>query len=324
MAKSAKGDYPLNGSTDEWFKLKKVVEIKVIVLDKKETKKSGIYNYYCGLLPGENSSFTNLKDYNGKQYIDLGKTFSTSLNANVGDILTVQVLEIIPNEDKQELQWLGPRVIDIDDTRKEPYFANQVIDIARRGDILQKSVGKFVPSSGEKNSKIAFVGASPSNVEVARGEPFVGPSGETFNNLYLKPLGLTRKDIFVTNTVPKYLTDENGKVREPNLDEINQWKDWLNNELDKANPKIIVALGQSAKKALGDRADYVLPHPMAIRRFNNSGELDRKLKQIKQVISKALEEGETRNEIATANWIKNWQTYYPKSGKGKFVYQQML
>lgn len=321
MAKTSTGKYSLNGATDEWFKMKKVIEIKVIVLDKKETKTPNVFNYWGGLSPSLEMDYANIKDLKGEKYIDLGKTFSTSINANIGDILTVQVLEIIPDEEKRTLAWLGPRVIDIDDTRKEPYFVSQAVEMAQRADILQKELKDYVPSVGPRNAKIAFIGASPSNTEVARNEPFVGPSGETFNDLYLKPLGLDRKEIFITNVVPKYLVDESGRVREPNTEEINTWSTWLNSELEKANPKIIVALGQTAKKALGNKADFVLPHPMAIRRFNDSGELGRKLKQVKQAISKALEEGDTRAELAADFWKNNWFKMYPKSGKGKFVYQ---
>ncbi|MBW2672593.1 MAG: hypothetical protein JRD89_04140, partial [Deltaproteobacteria bacterium] len=38
------------------------------------------------------------------------------------------------------------------------------------------------------------------------------------------------------------------------------------------------------KSALGDRADFVLPHPAAIRRFGDSGEVARKIKQIKRAL----------------------------------------
>jgi uracil-DNA glycosylase family 4 len=139
----------------------------------------------------------------------------------------------------------------------------------------------MVKSSGKENSEIAFVGASPGKIEYLRGEAFVGPCGETFNELYIKPLGLKREDVFLTNAVPMVLVDEHGDTREPLEVEMDHWKEWINEELERANPKVIVALGQKAKKALGEDVDFVLPHPMAIRRFRDSGEVGRKLKQIK-------------------------------------------
>jgi len=138
MIKDLNSIWDTDGRITGWAKIKIEAEIKVIAV-KKMPNKAGGYNYYCGLLPGD-SKFTNLIEFQGKKYIDLGKTFNTKLNANVGDILTVGVEEIIPSDDK--LQWLGPRVIDIDKDRKEPYFANQVIGIAERANILQKSQHK--------------------------------------------------------------------------------------------------------------------------------------------------------------------------------------
>lgn len=57
---------------------------------------------------------------------------------------------------------------------------------------------KIVPASGDKNSNIAFVGEAPAREEVEQGRPFVGKSGEYFNN-YLSYAHLTRSDSYVTN-----------------------------------------------------------------------------------------------------------------------------
>jgi uracil-DNA glycosylase family 4 len=326
VAKTPTGPYE-KGGTNEWSKLKRIVEIKVLVLDKKETKNKGIFNYYGGIAPSAGGpQWANTETFEGKEYIDLGKTFSTKIDAKPGDILTVSILELIPDEEAKTLAWLGPTVLDIDDTRKEPYSSNQIIDIAERGKVIQKEVADIIPSSGPDNAAIGFVGASPGRIEAARGEPFVGPSGATFNDLYLKPLGLNRNDVFITNVVPLYLTDETGDVREPNPEEIAQWKQWLDDELAKANPHIIVALGQTAKKTLGEKADFVLPHPTAIRRFGDSGELNRKLKQIQRAINDNVTkaddaEGGTRAAAATDFWLKNWQDMAPTDGEGRFVYQ---
>jgi len=133
--------------------------------------------------------------------------------------------------------------------------------------------------------------------------------------------------VFLTNAVPLFLTDDRGRVREPNEQEIEECRDWLFGELDKANPQIIVALGQTAKSVLGDRADFVLPHPMAVRRFGDSGEVARKIKQIKRTLEQVKkadrlgEEGDTRAEIAEKLYEEEWHNMYPKSGRGKWVYQ---
>lgn len=153
---------------------------------------------------------------------------------------------------------------------------------------LIKGLTPSVPSKGKVNAIIAFVGASPGEIELARHEPLIGPIGKAFNDMYLKPLGLKRSDVFITNIVPQCLKDRNGKVREPFSSETAIWKDWINKELDEANPKIIIALGKTAKRVLKERATFMLPHPVSIKKFGDSGELSRKLKQIDEVIKKPI------------------------------------
>lgn len=328
VAKTARGTYETDGSTNEWSKLKRVAEIKVIVLKVQNTKDGG-FNYWGGLLPG-GTDWENTVELGGHEYISLGKTFNSKLKAKVGDILTVQVLELLPDEEEKNLAWLGPTVIDVDRARSQPYLADQAIDITRRANVLQKSTQQ-VPTKGPKGAPVAFVGASPGRFELARREPLVGPSGETFNDVYLKPLGLSRDQVVLANVVPELLLEGDGRVREPNDQEVAEHREVLLEELRDLSPRLVVALGRTAQTALGDIADFTLPHPSAVRRFGDRGEVARKLKRIKEAMSssvakqhpRGLEEGgeDTRGAAANADWFENWQDYLPKSGKGRFVYQ---
>jgi len=103
----------------------------VIVFDRNATKDGGTYNYHCGVLLGD-ADYTNTTTYKGHVYVDFGNTYNTKIKAEPGDILTVGVEEIIPDEDKKRLQWLGPRVLDVDKDRKEPYYATQVVECKRQ------------------------------------------------------------------------------------------------------------------------------------------------------------------------------------------------
>lgn len=312
------------GGSDDWAKWKTVFEIKVAVLKVERTQNG--WTYHCGLRdPGE---FTNVIEVGGQKYVELGKTFVTEQKvASEGDTLNVRIEEllILRGEGGPKLAWGKPTVVGPDKSRPA-YTAGQAVDLARRGHVLKEEVKKqIVPSAGPEGARIAFVGASPGPVEAARGEPFVGPSGETLNELYLKPLGLTRGQVFLTNAVPVYLTDDKGRVREPTDAEIEEWRGWLMQELDRAGADVVVALGQKAKAALGERADFVLPHPMAVRRFGDSGEVGRKLKQIRQALERVakaadLEEGDTRAEVAAKFWAENWHRMFPPDGKGRYVY----
>lgn len=192
---------------------------------------------------------------------------------------------------------------------------------------VHKQLVPEVPTVGPKHAKVVFVGASPSKIEAARRESFAGQVGETFNQVYLKALGLKRSEVLLINAVPMPLEDDEGKPREPMVDEINKWQGWLNKELKMYQPEIVVALGRVAESALNEYPpDVVLPHPGAVKRFGDSGEVSRKLKQLrvkikKQRTFKQQAEGGTRSIAAFDHWNKDWIKALPKSGKGKFVYQ---
>ena len=135
VIKDVKSTWDPGGSESGWAKLKKEAEIKVQVIESEKTK-DGKNTYICGVLKGE-LDYKNTKEFKGDELVVLGKTYATDIKANPGDILTVGVEEIIPND---ELVWLGPRVIDVDKDRTKPYYAHQVITIAEAANILQKSI----------------------------------------------------------------------------------------------------------------------------------------------------------------------------------------
>lgn len=319
VAKQVDSPYEQGGS-NYWYKLKKVAELKLIVLSKKITN-AGAYVYEAGLLPSPDKKLNaHETELDGKKYISMGNTLASKVLANVGEILTIQLLELIPDYEKETLAWVGPRVQDVDDTRKEPYSVEQSLDITDRAQLLQKHLRSIVPSSDPHCSKcfsgLAFVGSSPGKTEASRGDPLVGSSGETFNDAYLKPLGLRRDQVFITNAVPKLLLDDDGNVREPSDEEVSEWHEWLFNELDKADAKVVVALGRTAKKALHGEADIVMPHPMAIRRFGDSGEVSRKIKHIKQKLAGVKKDtiGPGDVHIDSTNWKTPKQTVPRLSG----------
>jgi len=140
------GFYQLNGSSNEMAKIKKVIELKVIVLDKVRGK-SGDYNYFGGILPSDGFYYENITELSGRKYINLGKSFNSKIPADIGDIITVKVLEIIPDDENKKLAWLGASVIDVDKARTQPYFVGQVVSMAARSGVLQvKKDEEILPS----------------------------------------------------------------------------------------------------------------------------------------------------------------------------------
>jgi uracil-DNA glycosylase family 4 len=140
-----------------------------------------------------------------------------------------------------------------------------------------KAIAKSeVPAVGPEGA-VLFVGGSPMAIDRVRGEPFSGPVGETINERYLKPLGLTRAEVAFIHAVPVVCKSEDERAA------MLEWRPWLLEEIKRLKPKAVVALGRIAKQALGDHADFRLPHPALVRVTKEAdAEVGRKLKAIRK------------------------------------------
>jgi len=105
--------------------------------------------------------------------------------------------------------------------------------------------GKPTFGYGNANTTVVFVGMCPGMYGCGTyGIPFYGDaSGKLFQDM-LHFIGLTKEDVWVTNTV-KCCPENN---REPTLDEINSCSSFLRSELSILQPKLIVPLGLTAIK----------------------------------------------------------------------------
>jgi uracil-DNA glycosylase family 4 len=164
-------------------------------------------------------------------------------------------------------------------------------DLAAKEDEEDEQLGSelvqaIVQSIGPVNARVAFFGASPSRIEAARREPFVGPVADTLRKVYLEPMGLRRCDAVLSNVVPVSLTNARGQHRDPNVTEIAEWAAWVRKEIKRLQPVCIVALGQIAKAALGSLAQVSLPHPAAVMLHGDTGEVGRKLARVMKELEK--------------------------------------
>lgn len=139
-----------------------------------------------------------------------------------------------------------------------------------------------VPPYGDENASIAFIGASPSDKDVLRKEPLTGKAGKIFKDKYLEPLGLSKEDTYIINLVPVAKHNKYGYLRQPTNDEIISYSDWFISKIKEVNPKYIVALGNKAYRHLLKDADFKLPHPVALYKMGDFGEVDRKIKHVKK------------------------------------------
>ena len=117
--------------TPLWAKIKRAVEIDVIVLEKhvvtKNDKLTGAYNYIAGLaIPKKRLNVLNPKDivdYKSKKYYRIGKTYNTNINAKVGQILTIIPVYISVKKMKNgklKIRWMNPSVEHIKIGKKQP------------------------------------------------------------------------------------------------------------------------------------------------------------------------------------------------------------
>ena len=105
---------------------------------------------------------------------------------------------------------------------------------------------------GPATARLMVVGEAPGYQEDQQGVPFVGPSGQLFNEA-LAEAGIPRQEAYVTNAVkhrPWLPRGPRGKNRPPKQSEVNACHQWLERELAIVQPEMVVCLGAVAARAV--------------------------------------------------------------------------
>ena len=108
---------------------------------------------------------------------------------------------------------------------------------------LHEGTRNVVPGAGNPQADIMLVGEAPGAFEDEIGQPFVGQSG-TKLDILLEQANLTRDEVYVTNLV-KHRPPRN---RNPYKREINACAHWLEDEMNRVKPTVVVTLGAVAGK----------------------------------------------------------------------------
>jgi len=158
---------------------------------------------------------------------------------------------------------------------------------------LYRDATQAVPGEGPSGAHIMLVGEQPGDKEDRAGKPFVGPAGRVLDAA-LADAGLDRASTYITNAVKHFKHEQRGKLRlhkQPTRGEVQACRWWLERELALVQPKLVVALGVTAARALlekpvvlsrlrgqilefeGHRA-IVTIHPSAILRIQDEAEKD--------------------------------------------------
>lgn len=109
---------------------------------------------------------------------------------------------------------------------------------------------------GPVDAPLFFIGEQPGDQEDLAGRPFVGPAGQLFDAA-LAEAGVDRARAYVTNAVKHFKFEPRGKRRihqTPQAGEVQACRWWLEQELALVRPRVIVALGATAARALLGKA----------------------------------------------------------------------
>ena len=117
---------------------------------------------------------------------------------------------------------------------------------------LWKNATQTVFGEGPRKARYMIVGEQPGDREDREGRPFVGPAGKLLDRA-LEEAGIERGKVWVTNAVKHFKWIPRGKVRlhqKPSAGEIDACTPWLEAELRRVVPEVVILLGATAARAL--------------------------------------------------------------------------
>lgn len=108
---------------------------------------------------------------------------------------------------------------------------------------------------GPIGAPLMLVGEQPGDEEDRQGRPFVGPAGRLLDRA-LAEAGIERAQTYVTNAVKHFKFTPRGKRRlhqSPDAGDIARYRPFLVREIAIVHPRLLVALGAVALRALAGR-----------------------------------------------------------------------
>jgi len=119
---------------------------------------------------------------------------------------------------------------------------------------LYRNATQTVFGQGGEGAKLMLVGEQPGDSEDRAGEPFVGPAGRLLDEA-LSAAGIDRGTVYVTNVVKhfKWRRAPSGKRRihqKPDRAEVSACRPWLEGEIGRVRPQLVVLMGATAAQAI--------------------------------------------------------------------------
>ena len=127
-------------------------------------------------------------------------------------------------------------------------------EIAGRNDLpdFARRATQLVFGEGPIGAPMFFVGEQPGDEEDLKGKPFVGPAGRLFDRA-MAEAEVPRDEAYVTNAVKHFKFAPTGKRRlhqSPDAGDIAYYRPFLLREIGIVGPRLLVALGATALRAL--------------------------------------------------------------------------
>jgi DNA polymerase len=145
--------------------------------------------------------------------------------------------------------------------RTLPALARAVQDC--RGCPLYRNATQAVFGEGKRDARLVMVGEQPGDQEDLQGHVFVGAAGKMLDRC-LAEVGLPRQELWLTNAVKHFKFEPRGKRRihkKPTTTEVQACFPWLEAELERLAPEMVVCLGATAIRAvLGPKVAVTRDH----------------------------------------------------------------
>ena len=117
---------------------------------------------------------------------------------------------------------------------------------------IGEMANEAVMGEGPQDAALMIVGEQPGDQEDRLGRPFVGPAGQLLDR-HMERAGIARSTAYVTNAVKHFKFAQRGKRRihqSPTAKEIDTCRWWMESERAIVKPKLVLALGASAARAM--------------------------------------------------------------------------
>jgi len=111
---------------------------------------------------------------------------------------------------------------------------------------LSKSRNKVVFGEGSLAANVMIVGDAPSNSDDSAGKVFTGRSGDLLTKMLENVLGLSRKEVYITNVLKCRALD----TQSPSPTFAHTCHPYLLKQIELIQPKIIIAFGELAYQYL--------------------------------------------------------------------------